>query len=127
MSDTENTDGEVTEDGTEDTETFPREYVEQLRRENANYRERARTAESRADERERALHLAKVAATGKLADPTDLPFRPEHLDDDDTLTAAVDALLEDKPHLRARKASGDIGQGQLGKDAGPVNFSTLFR
>ena len=65
--------------------TFPREYVEQLRRENVDRRKRA-----------------EVVADGRLADPADL------LDGADAT-----ALLGDdgrKPHY-AKRISGDVGQG----------------
>ena len=88
-------------------ETFPREYVEKLRDENAKYRQRAGLA----DDLAKRLHLELVKGTGRLADPTDLPFDDAHLSDPDALTAAVEALLAAKPHLASRKPSGDIGQG----------------
>ena len=88
-------------------ETFPREYVEKLRDENAKYRQRA----GQSDDLAKRLHLELVKATGRLADPTDLPFDDDHLSDPDALTAAVEALLTAKPHLASRKPTGDIGQG----------------
>lgn len=91
----------------EDAETFPRDYVVKLRDENARYRQRA----SDRDDLATQLHTALVAATGRLADPSDLPFADEHLTDSDALTAAVDALLTAKPHLANRRPVGDIGQG----------------
>lgn len=91
----------------DDAETFPRDYVVKLRDENAKYRQRAADR----DEIATRLHTALVAATGRLADPTDLAFADEHLSDPEVLTAAVDALLQAKPHLASRKPSGDIGQG----------------
>ena len=59
---------------------------------------------------------AQAAATGRLADPTDLPFTDDLLDDEglaDTVKvqAAVDELLARKPHLAARRPRGDVGQG----------------
>ena len=97
-----------TTDTTNDTaETFPREYVEKLRDENAKYRQRA----GQSDDLAKRLHLELVKATGRLADPTDLPFDDAHLSDPDALTAAVEALLAAKPHLTSRKPTGDIGQG----------------
>lgn len=97
----------VTGDTPDDAETFPRDYVQKLRDENAKYRQRAADRDDLATK----LHTALVAATGRLADPSDLEFNPEHLDDPDALTAAIDALLTTKPHLASRKPSGDIGQG----------------
>lgn len=95
------------DDGDGDGERFSRSYVEKLRRENQRYRERAAEADGLAQR----LHTALVAATGRLADPSDLDFDAAHLDDTDALTAAVDDLLTRKPHLASRRPVGDIGQG----------------
>ncbi|KXO98623.1 hypothetical protein [Tsukamurella pseudospumae] len=103
-------------------DTFPRTYVEQLRQENGKYRQDARDAAARADGLAQRLHTALVAATGKLADPTDLPFDTAHLEDDGVrLAQAIDDLLSSKPHLAARKVSGDVGQGRNS----PSSFSLL--
>ena len=80
-------------------ETFPRSYVEELRQENGSYRQRAQKGDTYAQR----LHTELVRATGKLADPTDLPFDEDHLDDPDALAAAVDDLLTRKPHLAQRR------------------------
>lgn len=99
---------EETEEGTEeDPETFPREYVEKLRKEAAEHRTRAQ----RADDLAGRLHTALVTATGRLADPTDLAYDESHLDDAEALTTAIDELLTRKPHLASRRPSGDVGQG----------------
>lgn len=100
-------------DSTEETEpeVFPAKVVKDLRKENARYRERAQ----KADDLAQRLHTALVAGTGKLADPTDLEFDEAHLEDPDALAAAVDDLLTRKPHLRARRVAGDVGQGNRGK------------
>src|SRR4051812_4629809 len=63
----------------ENAETFPRSYVEKLRKESQGYRERAKDAETRADDLARQLFRLRVDATGKLADPDDLPYDPELL------------------------------------------------
>lgn len=114
-------------DDDENTDTaisFNRTYVEKLRRENAGYRERA----NRADELAQRLHTALVAATGRMADPTDLVFDSAHLDDEQSLTTAIDKLLAAKPHLASRRPFGDVGQGNRGPatDA-PVNLADLLR
>lgn len=88
-------------------DTFPREYVEKLRNEAAEARVKAKKAEQYAHE----LHAARVAATGRLADPSDLPFDERHLDDLPTLEAAIDELLSRKPHLATRTPRGSVGQG----------------
>ncbi|MEZ5202733.1 MAG: hypothetical protein R2742_16190 [Micropruina glycogenica] len=116
--DEENDNAESSADEPE-PDTFPRAVVEKLRQENGKYRQRAQAA----DDLAHRLHTELVRATGRLADPTDLPFDPEHLDDPEKLTAAVDALLDAKPHLATRRPSGDIGQGQRGPASG--GFSLL--
>ena len=88
-------------------ETFPREYVEKLRKEAAEARLKAK----KADDYAQALFTARVAATGRLADPSDLPFDPELVDDMDGLKSAIDELLLAHPHYASRTPQGDIGQG----------------
>ncbi|MUL85225.1 DUF4337 domain-containing protein [Mycobacterium sp. CBMA247] len=124
---------------TPEGESFPREYVEKIRKESRGYRDRAKTAESQRDElTTRAdtaegerdelaarLHTELVRATGILTDPTDLVFNAEHLADADKLAAAVNELIASKPHLKARKVSGDAGQGVKGGQ--PAEFNLLDR
>lgn len=107
----------------EEPETFPRSYVEKLRKENAGYRERAQ----RADDLAAALWTVRVSATGRLADPTDLPM-PEQADplDAEAITTAVDDLLTRKPHLAARRVTGDVGQGVSGGSA-TVDLAGILR
>lgn len=100
------------EDGSqdaEDAETFPRAYVQKLRKEAADHRAKAKDRDDLAER----LHLAQVAATGRLADPTDLPYS-EGLLDPEKLTEALDELLARKPHLASRRPHGDVGQGATG-------------
>lgn len=104
-------------------ETFPAKVVKDLRKENARYRERA----SKADDLAQRLHVALVSQTGKLADPTDLEFDEVHLADPDALAAAVDELLTRKPHLKARRIAGDVGQGKRGNTAGEVDLLGSLR
>lgn len=126
---TADTDTETTEvatdpaDATGDPETFPREYVEKLRKENGDNRVRAK----KADDYAQRLHTALVAGTGRLADPADLPFDEAHIEDPAALTAAVDELLNSKPHLASRKPTGDIGQGHVSEAAGTVNLAGILR
>lgn len=101
---------EDTADGTDEPDTFPRTVVEELRRENARYRTRA----GQADDMATRLHLELVRATNRLADPSDLPFDENHLEDVSILDAAIDHLLAKKPHLASRRPTGDIGQGATG-------------
>lgn len=98
----------TTDESAGDPDVFSREYVEELRRENGKYRQRAQ----KADELAHRLHRALVRSDGRLQDPSDLPFSDDHLaDDGDALTAAITELLERKPHLGARRPTGDVGQG----------------
>lgn len=110
------TPGVGTTDTSDEPDTFPREYVEDLRKENAGYRDKAKDR----DELAHQLHDALVAATGRLQDPTDLPFDDDHLRDPAKLVAAIDELLTTKPHLASRKPHGNIGQGM---SAGTDSFS----
>ena len=95
------------EESTEEQDTFPREYVEKLRDENAKYRQRAQ----KADDLAHRLHNALTAATGRLQDASDLPYDESHLDDPEALETAISELLAKKPHLGSRKPAGNIGQG----------------
>lgn len=113
---------EPTEDEGSDPDTFPRAVVEKLRKENATYREKAKKAEDYAKE----LFYARVSATGRLADPDDLPFDADLLEDHDALLGAVEELLTRKPHLGSRKPRGDVGQGLSGSSA-TVDLAGLLR
>ena len=77
-------------------ETAGGDGVQQLRDEVARLREQ--------------LWTARVEATGRLVDASDLPLDPDALDDPQAVAAAVDALIDRKPHLARRTARGDIGQ-----------------
>lgn len=115
---------EPTEPGNDDTEgdTFPREYVQKLRDENAKYRQRAQAADALAER----LHVALVDASGRLADPTDLPYSDEYLEDPEKLAQAIDKLLHSKPHLASRRPRGDIGQGAT-RTTAPVDLLGILR
>ena len=116
-------DAESDSEGEDEQETFPRAYVDKLRKEAAGHRERAK----RADEFAAALWEARVAASGRLADPTDLPM-PEGADplDTEAVEAAVEDLLARKPHLATRRPSGNIGQG-VGSAPQNVSLAGMLR
>ena len=114
-----NDDSEQTD---EEQDTFPREYVEKLRDENAKYRQRAQ----KADDLAHRLHNALTAATGRLADPSDLPYEESHLDDPEALQRAIQELLAKKPHLGSRKPSGNIGQG-VSSSTDAVDLAAMMR
>lgn len=103
-------------------DTFPRDYVEKLRDENAKYRQRAQHA----DDLAQRLHVALAAATGRLQDASDLPFDESHLDDPEALETAISTLLESKPHLASRRPTGNVGQGATVTDT-TVDLAGLLR
>ena len=106
----------------EDGDLFPREYVERLRRENAE----ARTKAKRADDLAARVFRLEVAATGRLADPSDLPYDDALLEDPEALTAAIDALLTSKPHLASRRPRGDVDQGVRDTGQPATGWGSLF-
>lgn len=105
--------------------TFDYDYVKSLRDESQNYRTQLREQQGTEKELRASLWATKLAAMGKLADPTDLPM-PDDADptDDDAMSAAVEDLLSRKPHLAARRARGDIGQHET-PDSDDDTFSLL--
>lgn len=118
----DSTDVEVSDSPDGEPETFPRSYVEELRAEAAEHRVKAKRAEEYAEE----VFLSRVSALGKLADPTDLPFAAELLEDRSAMEAAVDELIATKPHLADRRPTGDIDQGARGTNT-PVNLAAMLR
>ncbi|KWX22313.1 hypothetical protein AFM11_21000 [Mycolicibacterium wolinskyi] len=113
---------ETTETDQDDSATLAK-----VRREAKNLRDRAKAAEARADELARELWTARVAATGKLDNPAELPFDAEILDDADAINQAIEAAIAQRPYIKSRKLSGNVGQGQRGESTGPHDFSGLFR
>lgn len=111
--------------GEEEVETFDRDYVEKLRKEAGDYRVKAK----KADDLATALWSANVAASGRLADATDLAM-PEGADplDAEAVSTAIEELLTRKPHLASRALSGDVGQGATGAaSAGAVDLGGMLR
>ncbi len=114
-------------DKDQEPEMFDRAYVERLREESAGYRVKAKPV----DELRTRLVTAYAAATGRLADATDLPYDAELLDDDGLVDepkvrAAVNALLVRKPHLASRRPTGSVDQGVREDEAG-VSLVGLLR
>ena len=112
-------------------DTFPRTYVEGLRAESATHRTAARDATSRAETLAQTLATALASATGRLADPTDLPFSEalltDGVPDPALIAAAIDDLLAAKPHLGDRRPVGSVGQGARATVAEPVGLGALLR
>ncbi|MEZ0359890.1 hypothetical protein [Mycobacterium sp. SA01] len=114
-------------DKTTDGDNFPRSYVEELRKESADYRTRAKEAEDQADKLARRLHTALVTGTNRLENPTDLPYDAKHLEDPEALKAALDALLADRPYMAKRVVTGDAGQGNRGGAESGVSLLEMMR
>ena len=96
------------EEAQPEPQTFPAEYVQELRAEAAEYRTRSKSLATE-------LVTAWAAADGRLLDPTDLPASAVESDDDgtvtrDAVTAAIDALVKAKPHL-AKQRPAPLPQG----------------
>lgn len=108
-----------------ESKPFDEQYIKELRAENKRYRQRAKEA----DELAARVHTLLVEKDGRLQDATDLPFNPEHLDNPDALDEAITDLLARKPHLKARRATGDIGAGNRGaaEEDSPFDLITHIR
>lgn len=113
----------------EDGDTFPRPYVERLRARSAGYRTRATAAEARTGELEQALFTERVRALDVLADPTDLPFDADMLDDPDALAEAVADLVRKRPHYRRRgtTTAEATGSRQRPADRDTVSLTGIMR
>lgn len=108
-------------------DTFTREYVTDLRRESAEHRTRAKDAEARAEQLAQTLWTERVGALGLLADPADLPYDPDTLDDPDAIRRQADELLARRPHLRTRRISARAGQGEGVAAADNVSLTGIMR
>ncbi len=111
------------------------------RREAANYRRRLRETEAERDQLRAALgdlQRAEVerAAGERMAsgsDVWDAGVRLEELVgedgalDDEKVSAAVDGVLEDRPHWASRKVRGDIDQGARTSPEPPVDLGAMLR
>lgn len=122
-------DDEQADDEDHDGDTFPRPYVERLRARSAGYRTAAKESAARVGELERDLFTERVRALDVLADPADLPFTAELLDDPDALRAAVDALVSKSPHYRRRgiASARDTGSRERGDARDTVSLTGIMR
>lgn len=120
----EQIEGQEPETNEDDEQSFSREYVQELRSEAAEYRTRAKTADTLRE----ALWAERVKADGRLVDADDLPM-PDDADplDADTVSAAVAALIEQKPHLKRREAPAGVGQGLTDHQDDSVSLTSWLR
>ena len=110
-----------------DGDTFPRSYVKRLRERSAGYRARAKDAEARTAELERALFTERVRALDVLADPSDLPFDAALLEDPDALRSAADDLVARRPHYRRRGVAAGTGSRDEAGTGSGVSLLGLMR
>ena len=120
----EHNENDVSRETSESEDPPEKSEVGKLRRESANYRTRLRESEQRADALARELVAARIRESGRLADPTDLDPDPALLEDG-ALDAAIDDLIERKPHLKAR-SFGNVGQHERATPDG-VSLGSLLR
>lgn len=112
-------------------DSFPREYVEELRTEAKNNREKASEATAAMERIQTAYRAVAVsqAVSDVLADPTDLAWSDEFLDesglvDAEAVRAAAEELTAAKPHLA--RARGDAMQGYRTEEK-PFDLAELMR
>lgn len=109
-------------------QTFDRDYVERLRGKSAGYRLRMKDAESRVDTLQRQLFTERLARLDVVVDLDAVPYDAALLEDNDALQEYVEELLESKPYLRKRTATGDIGQhSSNGGDRGGFSLLDAMR
>ena len=114
--------------GTDEGETFTKEYVVSLREEAAAARIKAKRADD-AETRLRDLAIAQ-AVSAILMSPDDLSWAEEYADesgfpDHDKIVAAAESLIARKPHLA--RPRGDVGQGQRSDAVQQVSLGGLLR
>lgn len=123
--DTEQPAVELTDETDSESDENSTSALSKVRREAAGYRTQLRDTEKKLEAIRGELFHAKVSASGRLADPTDMPVNVELLEDPDALEEAITELLEAKPHLKARKF-GSIGQEDKRKSQG-VSLGSILR
>ena len=101
--------------------------MKRLRERSAGYRARAKDAEARTAELERALFTERVRALDVLADPSDLPFDAALLEDPDALRAAADDLVARRPHYRRRGVAAGTGSREEAAAGSGVSLLGLMR
>lgn len=103
---------EPTPEATDEPQTYSADYVAKLRQEAAESRVKAK----RADDLARQVVRATAKADGRLIDVEDLAFDATFITEEgtvdlDRVTAAIDSLVERKPHLASRRPTTPIPQG----------------
>lgn len=108
-------------------DSFPRAYVEDLRKESAGYRTKAQ----RVDALAQRLVTSMASVTGRLADASDLPYSDDLLGDDglpdeSKVREAIEDLLTRKPHLISRKPIASVDQGPT-QTSSPVGLLAAMK
>lgn len=84
-------------------------------------------ATATADALSQALFTANVGSLNMLVNPAEMPYDAGLLTDSDALTAAVLALIEEKPYLAKRRVTGDIDQGPREEGAAPPSLMSTLK
>src|SRR5690625_542652 len=90
--------------------TKPRSHGKRLRERSNGDRLQLRERESEVETLQRQLFAERLQRLDLVIDHDAVPFNAALLDDDDALEEHIEGLLADKPYLRKRKVSGNIGQ-----------------
>ena len=112
----------------EPEQTFSADYVKQLRDEAASQRIKAK----RIDEANARLLRSMVEVDGRLFDPSDLTLSADLLDDDGLtdktkVQAAIQSLIDAKPHLAKRTPTTPLPQGARQDVGEPVSLFGLVK
>lgn len=107
-------------------DTFPREYVQALRKEAADHRAKAKKVTD-ANARLMALH---AEMDGRLINVSELAYTDDLVDDSglvdpQKVAQAIDALIESKPYLR--KSAPPISQGVMPRPPDEPSLFDLLR
>src|SRR5699024_6938533 len=115
-------------DDEDDSDQFPRPYVERLRARSAGYRARAKAAAGRASEAETARFTERLRVLAVLVDPADLPYDADLLDDSAAPREAVTELVGKRPHLRRRGVAGrETGARETADTTEPASLLGIMR
>jgi hypothetical protein len=112
----------------DEPDQFPRSYVEELRKENAAQRLKAKEADALREDLMTAA--VQLMTAGVLRDPADLPVAPEFWGEDgrpdhEVIREAAEALAAAKPYLA--RARGKVGQGRQPEPEKPVSLGEMMR
>lgn len=119
---------DAADDSSADDADGPTSELAKVRREAASWRTKYRDAEKQLEQLDtlkQELFYSRVKETGRLADATDMEYSAELVNDQDGMSAAIDDLLDAKPHLKAR-TFGNVGQHDR-PPASAISLGSILR